>query len=112
MAKKKRIRLKKKPRRASAASSGCGYSVRWSLLKSIAGMTAIWIPDREYKKVAASFLTKTKGQYARRMLRQRMAPIGVSIKCGGTCEGGWCKEVILIDTPDVQHARCECQYFV
>jgi hypothetical protein len=112
MAKQKHPRSKTKPRRALAAATGCGYSVQWKLLKSFAGMTPIWIPDREYKKIAASFLRKTKGEYARRMLRQRMAPIGVSLTCKGTCDGGWCKEIIEIDTPDIRVASCGCRYFV
>jgi hypothetical protein len=112
MSKQKRPRaLKKKAVRASA-ESGCSFVVEWKLLKSLAGMTPVWIPDEMYKKVAKSFLTKTKGQYARRLLRARMAPIGVWHTCKGTCAGGWCKEVIL--QPDELSALsiCECSYFV
>jgi hypothetical protein len=102
---------KKKAVRASAAS-GCSFVVEWKLLTTLAGMTPVWIPDEMYKKVAASFLTKTKGKYARRLLRARMAPIGVWHTCKGTCDGGWCKEVIL--QPDALSAlsTCECSYFV
>lgn len=111
MAKQNRTRAsKQKARRASADT--CGFVVEWKLLKSLAGMTPVWIPDRMYKKVAASFMTKAKGQYARRLLRARMAPIGVWHVCKGSCEGGWCKEVILQPDPFSALSICECQYFV
>jgi len=112
MAKQNRPRASKKKAVRAAAGSGCKFVAEWKLLKSLAGMTPVWIPDEMYKKVAASFLTKTKGQYARRLLRARMAPIGVWHTCSGTCDGGWCKEVIL--QPDGLSAVsiCECSYFV
>ena len=112
MSKLKRPRaLKKKAVRASA-ESGCSFVVEWKLLKSLAGMTPVWIPDEMYKKVAKSFLTKTKGQYARRLLRARMTPIGVWHTCKGTCYGGWCKEVILQPDALTAVSICECSYFV
>jgi hypothetical protein len=96
----------------TSADSGCQFVVEWKLLKSITGMTPIWVPDRTYKKIAASFLKKAKGQYIRHLLRARMAPIGVWHVCSGSCYGGWCKERVL--QPDGLSAVsvCECQYYV
>jgi hypothetical protein len=43
-------------------------------------------------KVAAHFLKHAGGRYAQNLLRQRMAPLGVTHTCGGTCTGGGCEE--------------------
>ena len=75
-------------------------------------MTQVWIPDEVYRRVTAPFLKRAKGKYAKAMLRARMAPIGLSATCGGTCEGGWCKEVIISSGPDITVTACQCAYFV
>jgi hypothetical protein len=41
------------------------------------------------------------------LLRQKLAPLGVTWTCGGTCDGGWCQEHMLRENTFV----CECAYF-
>jgi hypothetical protein len=98
----------RKPRRLSAdAPSGCGYSLKWSLLPSTSGFTQVWIPNKKYDKAAAHFIKKAKGRYAKNLFRQRMAPLGVDYTCGGTCEGGFCQEHMIGEGIYV----CECAYY-
>jgi hypothetical protein len=113
MSEQKRSSAPKKKAVRASDESGCKFVAEWKLLTSLAGMTPVWIPDEMYERVAASFLTtKAEDEYATRLLRARMAPMGVWHTCKGTCYGGWCKEVIL--QPDELSALsvCECSYFV
>jgi hypothetical protein len=92
--------------------SGCGYSMKWSVLSSTAGFTQVWIPNKTYDRVAAHFIKSAKERYAKQMLRARMAPLGLEAKCGGTCAGGWCEEHLIQDGGSSKLFVCECGYFV
>jgi hypothetical protein len=113
MAQQKRTRGTTKRRLAGDAPTGCGYTQQWTPLTSIEGMTPIWITNAQYEKVAAALAKKTKDKHARKLLRARAHPIGMTYTCGGTCAGGWCeeKEVPPDDESAVAYV-CECGYFV
>jgi len=103
---------RKKPgargRRAAADEpSGCNYVQKWSQLADTAGYVQVWIPQKHYDRVAKDFLKRTKGRYARMLLRRRLAPLAVEWKCTGTCYGGWCEEHYL----GLGVYTCECGYF-
>jgi hypothetical protein len=109
----KRIRAKGRSRRtAQQQTSGCTYSVKWSVLASTRGFTQVWVPNKTYDRAAALFMKEVKGRYAKNLLRARMAPLGATPKCGGTCYGGWCKEVIIEQDDTGKTVACECSYFV
>ena len=115
MPSKRSGKLKARPRnvrRAPAGGSGCGYSLSWTLLAATKGYTQVWVPTKMYDKVATRFMKTAKGKYEKNLLRQRMAPLGVSATCGGTCEGGWCREVLIQDGGSWKLYVCECSYFV
>jgi hypothetical protein len=102
----------RKVRRVSAdAPGGCGYSVTWSLLAATTGYAQVWIPKKMYDKAAAHFMKAAKGRYEKNLLRQRMAPLALSEKCGGTCSGGWCQEHLIFDGGSSKVFVCECAYF-
>src|SRR4051812_45575710 len=90
---KKRSRSTPRRKAAADAPTGCGYVVQWRPLTSLEGMTPIWISNAQYEKVAAALIKKTKDKHARKLLRARAHPLGVTYVCQGTCSGGWCKEV-------------------
>ena len=104
------MKAKKQARRraASAGTSGCKYVVEWKQLTTLTGYTQVWVPTAAYDKAAKQFIKREKSRYGKTLLRRRMAPLGVTHVCKGTCGGGWCKEV--------QHPGgaflCECSYFV
>ena len=110
------LRLDLKRVRASAAAAGaqdnCSYVVVPELLGEVKGLTQVWVPTKLYDAVAAGLVRDAEDSYAKRLLRQRMAPLGVDYECQGSCYGGWCKEVEL--QPDELSALyvCECSYFV
>lgn len=108
MAKRKLRRSTHARRSAGTEPTGCKYVVKWSPLKSTRGFVQVWVPEKTYSRVARSLMNKTKDRYARMMLRQRIAPLGVTHTCSGTCSGGWCKEV----EPYPGSYVCECSYFV
>ena len=95
-------------RAPGGTATGCTYEQKWSPLTSTAGYVQVWVPEHQYEKVAKHLLKKTKDRYARMLLRQRLAPLGVDWKCTGTCEGGWCEEHVIGENTFV----CECGYFV
>lgn len=72
----------------------CGYVVSPVMLDNLAGYTQVWIPTRQYDAYAKGLLRKTKNSLARRMLRRRAAPLGITVTCNGTCSGS-CKEVTM-----------------
>jgi hypothetical protein len=93
--------------------TGCSYSIKWSELISTKGFTQVWVPNDMYDKVAASFMKRSKGRkYPKSMFRARMAPLGLNVKCGGTCSGGWCQEHLIQDGGSSKLYVCECAYFV
>jgi hypothetical protein len=95
----------------------CTYTVTWKMLDSTKGLTQVWVPNKIYDRVAANFAKKARSAYAKKLLRQRMAPLSITPVCGGTCEGGWCKEIPLSGAPLPKNGLsdvyvCECTYFV
>ena len=94
------------------APSGCGYSVKWSVLASTKGLTQVWVPTKAYDRAAAHFIKGAKGRYAKNLLQARMAPLGLGFTCGGTCSGGWCKQVLISDDGTTTVHACQCTYFV
>lgn len=97
---------------AGAEPTGCNYSVKWTLLANTKGYVQVWVPAKQYDKAAAYFAKRAKGRYAKNLLRQRMAPLGVEHTCGGTCGGGWCKEHEIPQGVSSAVFVCECAYFV
>jgi hypothetical protein len=87
---------------------GCSYVQKWSLLGDLGGYVQVFIPRKHYDRVAKGFLKRTKDPYARKLLRSRLAPLGVEWTCTGSCYGGWCEEHELGPNTYV----CECAYFV
>ncbi len=98
-------------RRAAAGATGCKYVAEWKFHRSTAGMTQVWVSTRQYKKVVAALLKLAKSPTTKGQLRARRLSVGVTHVCGGTCGGGWCKEVLVPETDSVATA-CECAYFV
>src|SRR5215218_8267581 len=94
-------------RAAGGTTTGCSYSQTWSPLTSTRGYVQVWVPESHYEKIAKHLLKKTKDRYARMLLRQKLAPLGVVSTCGGTCDGGWCQEHVIGENTFV----CECGYF-
>lgn len=95
----------------------CTYTVTWKMLDSTKGLTQVWVPNKVYDRVAANFAKRARSAYAKKMLLQRMAPLSITPVCGGTCEGGWCKEIPLSGAPLPKNGLsdvyvCECTYFV
>lgn len=105
------IKLPRKARLA-ADDTGCQFVVEWKMLTSTAGMTQVWIPTKEYKRVAAGLSKLTKSEAKRANLRARKQPLGVTHVCRGTCSGGWCKEVEIPQPGASLVTVCECAYFV
>lgn len=95
-------------RAPGGTATGCTYEQKWSPLTSTRGYVQVWVKESQYEKVAKHLLKKTKDTYARMLLRQKLAPLGVDWKCTGTCEGGWCEEHVIGENTFV----CECGYFV
>jgi len=56
----------------------------WSLLAATKGYAQVWIPTKMYDKAAAHLMKGARGKFEKNLLRQRMAPLGLSAKCGGT----------------------------
>ena len=75
-------------------------------------MTQVWIPTKEYRRIASVFLKLTKSEETKANLRARKATIGVTHICKGTCGGGWCKEVDVPQPGESLVTACECSYFV
>ena len=110
-ARKSATRTKRAAPRARRAtggtSTGCSYTQSWSPLTHTRGYVQVWVREQQYEKIAKHLLKKTKDKYARTLLRQKLAPLGVDWKCTGTCEGGWCQEHVIGENTFV----CECGYF-
>ena len=104
-------RSAKRKLRFAEEPTGCGYSLTWSLLASTKGFTQVWVPNKLYDKIATHFKKGAKSAYAKNLLAQRMAPLGVNSKCGGTCAGGWCEEHLIFDGGSSKVFVCECGYF-
>jgi hypothetical protein len=102
-----------KPGKTEIANNGtgCKFVAEWRLLRSTAGMTQVWIPTKEYKRVAAALSKFTKSEAIKAKLRARKMSVGVTHVCSGTCGGGWCKEV-EVPQPDSLLTECQCAYFV
>ncbi len=101
----KQARARRPP---GGAATGCTYTQQWSPLTNTRGYVQVWVREAQYEKIAKHLLKKTKDTYARTLLRQKLAPLGVDWKCTGTCEGGWCEEHVIGENTFV----CECGYFV
>lgn len=102
----------KKTAGLAAGGSGCTFVPEWRMLTNTKGMTQVWIPTAEYKRIAAGFAKLTASRAMRANLRARRQAIGVTHTCKGTCGGGWCKEV-EIPQPELSLVTvCECSYFV
>jgi hypothetical protein len=113
MPQKKRTRTTPRRKAAGDAPKGCGYVVEFRPLTSLEGLTPIWITNAQYEKVAAALAKKTKDKHARKLLRARAHPLGVTYVCSGTCSGGWCKEQEVPPDDDSAVAYvCDCAYFV
>jgi hypothetical protein len=67
-----------------------------------------WVPKKAYDKLVKVLVKKTKNSYARSALRRRMAAVGLSWDCKGSCSGGFCNEVQTQGGAYV----CECSYYV
>ena len=107
------IRLKRRGSgRALAAEDKCDYIVTPSPEPEISGMVPVWLPIRTYDVFADLLMPTVKGEYGRKLLRRRAAPMGLDATCGGTCGGGWCKERELPGEETSAAYVCECQYFV
>jgi hypothetical protein len=108
----RKVGSKKCKAAAGAGATGCNYSVKWTLLANTKGYVPVWIPAKQYDKAAKYFAKRAKGGYAKNLFRQRMAPLGVEYTCGGTCDGGWCKEHEMPQGGSSALFVCECMYFV
>ena len=102
----------KQRRGASAAADSCGYTQKWTVLAKTDGYVSVWIPVKMYDKAAAAFLKTAKEKYEKKMLRQRMAPLGLDVTCQGSCYGGWCREKLIFDGGSAKLYVCECDYLV
>jgi hypothetical protein len=98
--------------RSAGDDGGCKFVVEWKMLASTRGMTQVWIPTKEYKRVAAALAKLTRSEVKRDNLRARRQSIGVTHVCSGTCGGGWCKEVEIPQPGASLVTVCECAYFV
>lgn len=98
--------------RLAAEPTGCQFIVEWKMLTRTAGMTQVWIPTKEYRRVAAALAKLTRSETKRANLRARKQSIGVTHVCRGTCGGGWCKEVEIPQPEASLVTVCECAYFV
>ena len=114
------LRIDPKPVRGSSGNAkfsaneadSCGYVVKWSLLNSIKGLTQVWISAKAYDAAAAKFIGGVEGKYAKNLLQARMAPLGLDVKCQGSCYGGWCREITIFDGGSSKVMVCECSYYV
>jgi hypothetical protein len=95
---------------AGDGSDGCTYTVSWSDLVSTDGYVQVWVPVKLYDKGAAAVLKGVKGKYARKLIRQRVAPLGLDVKCGGDCKGGFCGEQLIDEGPGWKNYICACNY--
>jgi hypothetical protein len=98
--------------RLAAEPTGCQFDVEWRMLTSTAGMTQVWIPTKEYRRVAAALAKLTRSEAKLANLRARKQSIGVTHVCRGTCGGGWCKEVDVPQPGASLLTECQCAYFV
>jgi hypothetical protein len=118
--KKSRRRTTSKPARApkkasSAEKDTCGKAKStWTILASTKGLTQVWVPTKDYDRVAKDFIKRNKDKTLRRLLKARMAPLSLEADCKGKCDGGWCKALIIDDDREggVLGYTCECAYFV
>jgi hypothetical protein len=99
-------------RKASADGDNCNYVAQPELIANVRGLAQVWVRGKVYDVLAEGVIRDIDGKNTRHLLRQRMAPLGITYKCEGTCYGGWCKEVTI--QPDEFSAVyvCECSYFV
>jgi hypothetical protein len=93
------------------APTGCKYSVTWKRLASTRGYVQVWVAKKTYDDVVKQ-LGQRAPPDAKRKLRLRAQPLGVTTTCGGTCEGGWCKEVMIEGDDTGGSFICQCAYFV
>jgi hypothetical protein len=102
-------------RASSTTQDSCGYVTTPDLLTSVRGLAQVWVSAKVYDALAAGVVREAKGKYSRRLLRQRMAPLGLNARCEGSCYGGWCREKPV--PPDEEELSatasvCECDYYV
>jgi hypothetical protein len=103
-----------RPRKRSASAGGynCKYVAQPELVGNVKGLAQVWVRANIYDALATGVIHDIQARDTRQLLRRRMAPLGVDYKCEGTCDGGWCNEVLI--QPDELSAVyvCECSYFV
>jgi len=104
--------VRPRTRTASADGYNCKYVALPELVGNLKGLAQVWVRANIYDALATGVIRDIHAKDTRQLLRQRMAPLGVEYKCEGTCDGGWCNEVIV--QPDELSAVyvCECSYFV
>jgi hypothetical protein len=95
-------------RRVGQSETGCKYVLRPELLGGLENYVQVWVPKKAYDKLVKVLVKKTKNSYARSALRRRVAAVGLSWDCKGSCSGGFCNEV---QTPGGAYV-CECSYYV
>jgi hypothetical protein len=104
--------VRPRTRKASADGDNCQYVAQPELVANVRGLAQVWVRGKIYDALATGVIRDIQAKDTRRLLRRRMAPLGVDYKCEGTCYGGWCREVTI--QPDELSAVyvCECSYFV
>lgn len=95
-------------RRIGQTETGCKYVLRPELLGGLDNYVQVWVPKKAYDKLAKVLVKKTRNSYARSALRRRVAAVGLSWDCKGSCSGGFCNEA---QTPGGAYV-CECAYYV
>jgi hypothetical protein len=90
--------------------SGCKVTERWSLVTNTAGLVPVWIPVKKYDKIAKEFAKTAKGKYAKKLLLQRLAPLGLDSDCGGSCSDGAPCAWILIGENGAKLYVCDRWY--
>jgi hypothetical protein len=94
-----------------AAESGCTTTQRWTLLNSTEGLVPVWISVEHYDRVAKDFARTAKEKYLKKMLLQRLAPIGIEPACVGNCsDGAGCGWILLQDGGTSKLYVCDCVY--
>jgi len=99
-----------KLRISQLADAGCTAVEKWSLLTNTAGFVQVWVPIKKYDIIAKQFAKKAKGKYAKKLLRQRLASLGVDAGCVGSCSGGALCAWILIGENGAKLYVCDCWY--
>lgn len=100
----------RKPRLSDLADAGCTVTQKWSLLNNTVGFAQVWIPVKKYDKIAKAFAKTVKDKYAKKLLLQRLAPLGVDDDCGGSCSDGAGCAWILLQENGAKLYVCDCWY--